>query len=92
MVCIGGHFYFVEIMKTNQFKNCSINLNAQHTNGMTPFLLGVHSGKLVRLLDTVVYCLISQVAIKSHICDHTDSNFLIDFKFNSDYDNFVQQH
>ena len=36
MVCIGGHFYFVEIMKTNQFKNCSINLNAQHTNGMTP--------------------------------------------------------
>ena len=30
-----GQFDVVEVMVTNQFKAFSINLNAQHVNGMT---------------------------------------------------------
>ena len=41
-----GQFDVVELMVNGQF---SINLNAQHVNGMTPFDLAVH----VRLLDTL---------------------------------------
>ena len=40
MACKEGHFDVVEL-----FKTFSINLNAQHVNGMTPFD--------VRLLDTL---------------------------------------
>ena len=39
------------------FKPFSINLNAQHMNGKTPFDFSIHNGKLieknVRLFDTV---------------------------------------
>ena len=37
-------------MLNDQFKTFSINLNAQHVNGMTPFDLAV---QYVRLLDTL---------------------------------------
>ena len=39
MACKKGQFYVVELelMMNNQFKDFSINLNAQHVNGMTPF-------------------------------------------------------
>ena len=37
MACKEGQFDVVEIMVNNQFKDFSINLNAQHVNGMTPF-------------------------------------------------------
>ena len=39
MACKEGQFYVVELMVKNQFKTFSINLNAQHVNGigMTPF-------------------------------------------------------
>ena len=39
-----GQIDVVELMANNQFKTFSINLNAQHVNGMTPY---------VRLLDTL---------------------------------------
>ena len=32
-----GQFGVVELVVNNQFKTFSINLNAQHDNGMTPF-------------------------------------------------------
>ena len=32
-----GQIDVVELMANNQFKTFSINLNAQHDNGMTPF-------------------------------------------------------
>ena len=46
-----GIFDVVELMVNDQLKTFSINLNAQHVNGMTPFDLAVH--KYVRLLDTL---------------------------------------
>ena len=42
MVCKEGQFDVVELMKNNQFKAFSINLNAQHVGGMTLFDLAVH--------------------------------------------------
>ena len=49
MACKEGQFDVVELMVNDQFMTFSINLNAQHENGMTPFDLAVH----VRLLDTL---------------------------------------
>ena len=37
-----GQFDVVELMVNDQFKTFSINLNAQHVNGMTFFDLSVH--------------------------------------------------
>ena len=42
MTCKEGQFDAVELMVNAQFKTYSINLNAQHVNGMTPFYLAVH--------------------------------------------------
>ena len=42
MVCKEGQFDFVELMVNDQFKTFSINLNAQHVNGMTHFDSVVH--------------------------------------------------
>ena len=44
MACIEGQFDVVELMVNDKFKTISINLNAQHVNGMTPY---------VRLVDTL---------------------------------------
>ena len=48
MACKEGQFEVVELIFNDQFKTFSINLNAQHVNGMTPFDLAV------RLLDTTI--------------------------------------
>ena len=45
MACKEGQFDVVELMVNDQFKTFSINLSAQHVNGMTPFD--------VRLLDAL---------------------------------------
>ena len=37
MACKEGQFDVVELMVNDQFKTFSINLNAQHVNGITPF-------------------------------------------------------
>ena len=37
MACKNGQFDVVELMVNDQFKTLSINLNAQHVSGMTPF-------------------------------------------------------
>ena len=37
-----GQFDDVELMVNDHFKTFSINLNAQHVNGMTTFDLAVH--------------------------------------------------
>ena len=37
MACKEGQFDVVELMVNDQFKNFSINLNAQHVIGMTSF-------------------------------------------------------
>ena len=42
MACKEGQFDVVEHTVNEQFKTFSINLNAQHVNGMTPFDLVVH--------------------------------------------------
>ena len=42
MACKEGQFEVVELMVTDQFKTFSIDLNAQHVNGMTTFDLAVH--------------------------------------------------
>ena len=42
MACKEGQFDAVELMVNYQFKTFSINLNAQHVNGKTPFDLAVH--------------------------------------------------
>ena len=41
MACKEGQFDVVELMVNDQFKAFSINLNAQHVNGMTPFDLAL---------------------------------------------------
>ena len=41
MACKEGQFDVVELMVNDQFKTFSINLNAQHVNGMTPFDLAL---------------------------------------------------
>ena len=41
MACKEGQFEVVELM-INDLKTFSINLNAQHVNGMTPFDLAIH--------------------------------------------------
>ena len=42
MACKEGQFDVVELMVNDPFKTFSINLNAQHVNGMTPFDLAVY--------------------------------------------------
>ena len=42
MACKEGQFDVVELMLNNQFKTFSINLNAQHVNGMIHFDFAVH--------------------------------------------------
>ena len=42
MACKEGQFNVVELMINDQVKTFSINLNAQHLNGMTPFDVAVH--------------------------------------------------
>ena len=42
MTCKEGQFDDVELMVNDQLKTFSINVNAQHVNGMTPFDLAVH--------------------------------------------------
>ena len=38
MACKEGQFDVVELMVNDQFKTFSINLNAQHVNGLTPLI------------------------------------------------------
>ena len=40
MTCKEGQYDIVELMANYHFKTFSINMNAQHVNGMTPTLLG----------------------------------------------------
>ena len=42
MACKEGQFNVVELMVNDKVKTFSINLNAQHEIGMTPFDLAVH--------------------------------------------------
>ena len=41
MACKEGQIDVVELMVNDKFKTFSINLNAQHVNGMTPLDLAV---------------------------------------------------
>ena len=41
MACKEGRFDGAELMVNDHFKTFSINLNTQHVNGMTPFVLAV---------------------------------------------------
>ena len=54
MACKEGQFDVVELMVNDRFKTFSINLNAQHVNGMTPF------DTYVRFLDTLEKLIIQQ--------------------------------
>ena len=57
MACKEGQFDVLKLMVNDQFKTFSINLNAQHVNGMTPFDLAlenfIHERTYVRLLNRV---------------------------------------
>ena len=54
MACKEGQFDVVELMVNDQFKTFSINLNAQHLNGMTPFDFAVHI-RCSRLLRYIIF-------------------------------------
>ena len=60
MACKVGQFDVVELMVNDQFKTFSINLNAQHVNGMTHFDLALHN---VRLWDTLEYTVVQKCSI-----------------------------
>ena len=72
-----GQFEFdvVELMMANnQFKAFSINLNARHVNGMTPFILAAQSVKLVNTWANI--CTI--IKYSRVLC--SDKLFLLDGK------------
>ena len=54
MACKEGQFDVVEMMANDQFKIFTINVNAQHVNGMTSIDLAVHT-TYVRLLYQILY-------------------------------------
>ena len=54
MSCKEGQFDVVEMMANDQFKIFTINVNAQHVNGMTSIDLAVHT-TYVRLLYQILY-------------------------------------
>ena len=49
MACKKEQFHIVKLMLINQSMTFSINLNAQHVNGMTHFYLVVNSVKLIKM-------------------------------------------
>ena len=57
MACKEGQFDVVELMVNDQFKTFSINSNAQHVNGMTPFYLYGYQILQITLLLTSVEAL-----------------------------------
>ena len=54
MACKEGQFDVVELMVNDQFNTFSINLNAQHVNGITPFDLAL--GTVIRYSRVVLRC------------------------------------
>ena len=54
MACKEGQFDVVEMMANDQFKIFTINVNAQHVNGMTSIDLAVRT-TYVRLLYQILY-------------------------------------
>ena len=54
MSCKEGQFDVVEMMANDQFKIFTINVNAQHVNGMTSIDLAVRT-TYVRLLYQILY-------------------------------------
>ena len=58
MACKEGQFDVVELLVNDQVKTFSINLNAQHVNGMTPFDLAVCTvirySKVIKELTSMV--------------------------------------
>ena len=57
MTCTEGQFDVVELMVNDKFKTFSINSNAQHVNGMTPFYLYGYQILQITLLLTSVEAL-----------------------------------
>ena len=57
MACKEEQFDVVELMVNDQFKTLSINFNAQHVNGMTPFYLYGYQILQITLLLTSVEAL-----------------------------------
>ena len=55
MACKEGQFDVVELMVNDKFQSFSINLNAQHVNGMTPFDLSVDMYSYQILQNTKQY-------------------------------------
>ena len=53
MACKEGQFDVVELMVNDQFKTFSINLNAQHVNGMTLFWLYLGRALILKVGPTV---------------------------------------
>ena len=57
MACKEGQFYVVELLVNELFKTFSINLNAQHVNGMTPFDLALSTViRYSRVVKTYHWC------------------------------------
>ena len=54
MTCKEGQFDVVELMVNDYFKTLSINLNAEHVDGMTPFDLALST---VIIYSRVLYFL-----------------------------------
>ena len=64
MACKEGQFDVVELMVNDQFKTFSINLTAQHVNGMTPFDLALSTviGSSPELSAFAASCRVRKVA------------------------------
>ena len=50
MACKEGQFDVVEMMENDRFKTFSINLNAQHVNGMTPICTVIRYSRVVKFM------------------------------------------
>ena len=50
MACKEGQFDIVQLMVSEQSKTFSINLNAQHVNGMTPICTVIRYSRVVKFM------------------------------------------
>ena len=69
MACKEAQLDVVELMVNDQFKTFSINLNAQHVYGMTPF-------DLAYICTAIRYSRVGRSYIPHHECAHSGSVML----------------
>ena len=77
MSCKDGQFDVVQLIENSQFKNFSINLNAQHVNGMTLFdVCTLIRYSRVTYFEHFCNCILSYFYSVEHVryCDSCDKS------------------